>query len=99
LVVEMKTPALRLSFPNVWTDNGDYVVGLRPLEYRLLDYMLEHRGEVVTAYECAIHVWERNPAAASAFGDGMVRTVLSRLRAKLPELLIGRVRGVGWVLA
>lgn len=95
----MKTPPINMVYPYATVAGEDEVELRRRLEWLALDYLLNRRGEVITAYDMAINVWRQQPAAARQFGDGMVRTVISRLRSKIPELLIGRVINIGWVLA
>ena len=75
-------------------------VTLSPIEFRLLEYLLEHRGTVVTREELLENVW-------SLSGDTLSRTVdvhIAALRKKIeedpryPRLLI-TVKGSGYRLA
>ena len=73
---------------------------LQPREFRLLAYLMQHRGNVVSKSMLIEHVWEYNFDPETS----VIETTMSRLRAKLsdgfiekPEL-IRTLRGVGYVL-
>lgn len=79
---------------------GGEQVALSPVESRLLEYLLERRGAVVTREELLERVWSLN-------GDTMSRTVdvhIAGLRKKIetdpryPRFLV-TVKGVGYKLA
>ena len=74
------------------------VLDLAPQEYRLLEYLLRHPGEVLTRTRLAEQVWDMNFDGDSNVVDVAVR----RLRRKVddPHLhkLIHTLRGVGYVL-
>jgi DNA-binding response OmpR family regulator len=56
-------------------------IALTPLEFRLLDYLMLHAGQIVAADTLLAHVW----GAAGADRD-MLRQLVRRLRAKIePE--------------
>jgi DNA-binding winged helix-turn-helix (wHTH) protein len=86
-----------LSARRVW--QGKRELGLTPLEYRVLAYLAQRVGEVVTYAE----IWQRVWADSGSFGIAereVVRTTIKRLRRKLekdpkhPAYLVGQ-RGVG----
>lgn len=74
------------------------VLDLSPLEFRLLDYLAEHSGEVVTRTILLERVWGYRFDPKTS----IVQTHMSRLRAKVdkpfPVELIQTVRGAGYVL-
>lgn len=74
-------------------------IELQPREFRLLEYMMEHQGEVVTRTMLLEHVWEYHFEPKTS----VVETHMSRLRAKIDRPfdaeLIRTVRGSGYVLA
>ncbi|SMF70141.1 two-component system, OmpR family, response regulator [Tistlia consotensis] len=78
---------------------GGQTIELQPREYRLLEYLMQHAGEVVTRTMLLEHVWEYNFEPKTS----VVETHMSRLRAKVDrpfaEELIRTVRGAGYVLA
>ena len=74
------------------------VIELQPREYRLLDYLMRHAGQVVTRTMLLQHVWDFNFDPHT----NVVEMHISRLRGKIdkgfaPEL-IQTVRGAGYCL-
>lgn len=80
-------------------ERAGQVIELQPREYRLLDYLLQHAGEVVTRTMLLENVWEWHFEPKTS----VVETHMSRLRAKLDKPfateLIRTVRGAGYVIA
>jgi two-component system OmpR family response regulator len=74
-------------------------IELQPREYRLLEYLMEHAGEVVTRTMLLEQVWEFHFEPKTS----VVETHVSRLRAKVDKPfgaeLIRTVRGSGYVLS
>jgi len=72
---------------------------LTPIEYKILEYLLKHRNQVVTKTMLLEHVW--------GFGfdplTSLVQTHVSRLRNKVDkpfiDVLIKTVRGSGYVIS
>lgn len=74
---------------------GDEVVNLSPTEFRLLSYLVERKGRVVSKEQILEAVWNIDFES----GTTVVETFISYLRRKLgPEVgaLIKTVRGVGF---
>ena len=74
-------------------------IELQPREFRLLEYLMTHEGEVVTRTMLLEHVWEYHFEPKTS----VVETHMSRLRAKIDKPfdgeLIKTVRGAGYVLS
>lgn len=77
---------------------GSKVIDLKPREYKILEFMLEHKGQVVTRTMMLENIWEYN-------FDPMTNVVdvhVSRLRKKLDdgfsEPLIETVKGSGYII-
>jgi two-component system copper resistance phosphate regulon response regulator CusR len=70
-------------------------------EFELLEYLVRHRGEVVSRELLARDVW-REPARSTPL-DNVIDVHLTRLRRKLDEVgqppLIQTIRGVGFMVA
>lgn len=81
------------------TRDGREIV-LQPREFSLLEYLLRHKGSVVSKITLMEHVWDYSFDPETS----VVETTVSRLRNKLSEdfegqpELIRTVRGVGYVL-
>ena len=78
---------------------GSFLLDLSPLEFKLLDYLMLHPGEVVTRTILLEKVWGYRFDPKTS----LVQTHMSRLRAKLDKPyeteLISTVRGSGYVIA
>ena len=61
-------------------------------EYRVLAYLMHHRGRTTTRSELAEHVYGQDADRDSNTLDVFV----ARLRRKLPQNFIVTVRGIGW---
>lgn len=74
-------------------------IELQPREFRLLEYLMLHAGEVVTRTMLLEHVWDYHFEPKTS----VVETHMSRLRAKVDKPfggeLIRTVRGAGYVIA
>lgn len=78
---------------------GSRSVDLQPREFRLLEYMMRHRGEVVTRTMLLEGVWDYHFDP----GTNVIDVHISRLRRKIDEEgerpLIHTVRGAGYRLS
>ena len=87
----------------VMDDDGHVVtragraIELSPTEFRLLRFLLEHAGRVMSKQQILAHVWDYDFP-----GDpGVVEKFVSQLRKKVDENampLIHTVRGFGYVM-
>lgn len=79
------------------TRNGE-VLNLQPREFRLLEYLMRHAGDVVTRTMLLEHVWDFNFDPRT----NVVETHISRLRTKIDKPfatpLLHTVRGAGYSL-
>ncbi|NDW54302.1 response regulator transcription factor [Aliiroseovarius sp. PrR006] len=66
-----------------------------PLEYRLLNYLLHHRGEVVTQEELVENIYYRDQEPDS----NAVEVLVGRLRRKIGGGVIETRRGFGYIIA
>lgn len=71
-------------------------INLQPREFKLLEFLLRNKGNVVSKVMIMEHVWDYGFDPETS----LVETTVSRLRGKLLEAadLIETVRGVGYVL-
>ncbi|HWO85370.1 MAG TPA: winged helix-turn-helix domain-containing protein, partial [Stellaceae bacterium] len=72
------------------------LIELQPREYRLLEYLMRHAGQVVTRTMLLEHIWDIHFDPRS----NIVETHISRLRSKVDKgfeaQLIHTVRGAGY---
>jgi len=73
-------------------------IDLAPQEYRLLEYLLRHPGEVVTRARLAEQVWDMNFDGDSNVVDVAVRRLRRKVDDPCDRKLIHTLRGVGYVL-
>lgn len=71
---------------------------LAPQEYRLLEYLLRHPGEVLTRTRLAEQVWDMNFDGDSNVVDVAVRRLRRKVDDSSDRKLIHTLRGVGYVL-
>ena len=79
---------------------GDEIIGLTPIEFRLLTYLVQHRGQAMTRAQIVEAVWGFAPDLES---EKSVNVHIRRLREKVeddpsrPKLLL-TVPGIGYRL-
>jgi DNA-binding response OmpR family regulator len=70
----------------------DVTVHLTAKEFQLLEYLLRHKGEVISKDQLLDHVW----ADESRVQHNTVETFVANLRKKIGEAIIQTVRGHGY---
>lgn len=73
-------------------------IDLAPQEYRLLEYLLRHPGEVLTRTRLAEQVWDMNFDGDSNVVDVAIRRLRRKVDDPYSHKLIHTLRGVGYVL-
>ena len=71
---------------------------LAPQEYRLLEYLLRHPGEVLTRTRLAEQIWDINFNGDSNVVDVAVRRLRRKVDDPSDRKLIHTLRGVGYVI-
>jgi two-component system OmpR family response regulator len=75
------------------TLNGN-LVELTALEYRTLDYLMQHRDKVVSKTELTEHIYDQD----FDLDSNVIEVLINRLRGKLNTDLIKTRRGLGYQL-
>jgi len=70
-------------------------IDVSPLEYRLLNYLLHHRGRVVSQLELTEHVYGEDIER----GSNAIEVLIARVRKKLGVELITTRRGYGYIVS
>ena len=78
---------------------GGQPVALTSREFRVLEFLLRHRGEVVTRTQLAEHCWDENFDSFSNVIDVTVYHLREKVDRGFTVPLIRTVRGTGYVLA
>ena len=77
---------------------GGETISLQPREYRLLEYLMKHAGQVVTRTMLLEHVWDYHFDPQT----NVIDVHISRLRAKIDKNherpLLHTVRGAGYMI-
>lgn len=76
------------------TMNGN-LVELTALEYRTLDYLMQHPGKVVSKTELTEHIYDQDFDRDS----NVIEVLINRLRGKLGTNLISTRRGLGYQIS
>ena len=103
--VEVDAPATKLRVGDLELDllsrevkRGDKVLDLQPREFRLLEYLMRHHGQVVTRTMLLEKVWDYHFDPQT----NIIDVHISRLRGKIDKgfekNLLHTVRGAGYVL-
>jgi two-component system copper resistance phosphate regulon response regulator CusR len=74
-------------------------INLTPKEFALLEYLVRHRGTVVTRTMIAEHVWDQHFDSFTNVIDVYIRYLRSKIDDVFPTKLIHTVRGVGYVFS
>jgi two-component system OmpR family response regulator len=77
---------------------GAQIIDVLPREFRLLEYLMRHAGQVVTRTMLLEHVWDYHFDPQT----NVIDVHISRLRQKIdkgfPHALLHTVRGAGYSL-
>ena len=103
--VEVDAPATKLQVGDLELDllsrevtRGGKVLDLQPREFRLLEYLMKHHGQVVTRTMLLEKVWDYHFDPQT----NIIDVHISRLRGKIDKgfdkTLLHTVRGAGYVL-
>jgi len=91
---------LALDVPSRQVTRGGEPIDLTPREYELLEYLVRHRGTIVSREMLARDVW-KEPERGTPL-DNVIDVHVTRLRKKVDQgfsvKLIHTVRGVGFVV-
>ncbi len=92
---EIECGTVRLDTRTSRVTNDGQVVKLTSHEYRLLSYLMHHRGRVVSRTELVEHMYDQDFDRDS----NTIEVFVGRLRKKIPSNLIRTVRGLGYCLS
>lgn len=77
---------------------GDYEIELQAKEFRLLEYMLRNKGQVVTRTMLLEHVWDYHFDPQTNVIDVHVSRLRSKIDKDFDEPIIRTVRGAGYII-
>jgi two-component system OmpR family response regulator len=73
-------------------------IDLQSREFRLLEYLLQHRGQVVTRTMLLENVWDYHFDPQTNVIDVHISRLRSKMDKNFPETLIKTVRGAGYII-
>jgi two-component system OmpR family response regulator len=77
---------------------GDVTIDLQPREFRLLEYLMRHAGQVVTRTMLLEHVWDYHFDPQTNVIDVHVSRLRAKIDKKFDKVLLETVRGAGYRL-
>lgn len=91
---------IRIDFRQHEVSRAGAVVALTPIEFRLLEYLLERRGNVITREELLENVWSADGGMLSRTVDVHVAGLRKKIEAdpRYPRFLL-TIKGSGYKLA
>ena len=78
---------------------GETEIVLKPREFRLLEFMLRHAGEVVTRTMLLEHVWDYHFDPQTNVIDVHISRLRNKLDKDFSNQLLETVRGAGYRLS
>lgn len=95
---ELEVGDLELDLLSRVAKRGDQVIELQPREFRLLEFLMRHAGQVVTRTMLLEHVWDYHFDPQT----NVIDVHISRLRSKIDKgygkPLLHTVRGAGYMM-
>jgi two-component system, OmpR family, response regulator len=98
-------PETRLSLGDLEMDlltrevsRAGHAIALQPREFRLLEYLMRHAGQVVTRTMLLEHVWDYNFDPQTNVIDVHVSRLRGKIDKEFEPPLLHTVRGAGYVL-
>jgi two-component system OmpR family response regulator len=79
------------------TRGGEHIL-LQPREYRLLEYLMQHAGQVVTRTMLLEHVWDYHFDPQTNVIDVHVSRLRSKIDKNFDKPLLHTVRGAGYTI-
>jgi len=99
-LLQLSVADLRIGVARREVTRGDRPIELTPREYELLEYLVRHRGQIVSREMLARDVWKETQRGTPL--DNVIDVHVMRLRRKVDQgsepRLIHTVRGIGFLL-
>jgi DNA-binding response OmpR family regulator len=75
---------------------GDRTIELTTKEFEVLEYLMRHRGQVLTKSQMSDHVWGYDAALTSNVVETYIHYLRNKIDRGYPRPLIRTIRGVGY---
>ena len=77
---------------------GGKAITLSAKEYAILEYMIRHKGAVLSRQQLEDHIWNYDYAGGSNVVDVYIAYLRKKIDAGFDQKLIHTIRGAGWTL-
>ena len=77
---------------------GGKAINLSAKEYAILEYMIRHKGAVLSRQQLEDHIWNYDYAGGSNVVDVYIAYLRKKIDAGFDQKLIHTIRGAGWTL-
>lgn len=77
---------------------GEEPVALTKKEFQLLQYLLQHKNQVISREELLNNVWEYDYLGDTNVVDVYIRYIRQKIDAKYDDKIVNTVRGVGYIV-
>ena len=95
---ELRVGDLQLDLLSHTAKRAGRVIELQPREYRMLEYLMRHAGQVVTRTMLLENVWDYNFDPQTNVIDVLVSRLRKKIDSDFPEALLKTVRGAGYMI-
>ncbi len=96
--VELQAADLTLDLLSRKVTRGDQAIELQSREFKLLEYMLRHKGQVVTRTMLLENVWDYNFDPQTNVIDVHVSRLRNKIDKDFPKQIIKTIRGAGYII-
>lgn len=98
-VTQMQVADLVLDKRNMRVTRNSQVILLQPREFRLLEYLMRHEGQVVTRTMLLEAVWDYHFDPQTNVIDVQISRLRNKIDKDFTPLLIHTLRGTGYILS
>lgn len=98
-VTQMQVADLVLDKRNMRVTRDSRVISLQPREFRLLEYLMRHEGQVVTRTMLLEAVWDYHFDPQTNVIDVQISRLRNKIDKDFTSVLIHTLRGTGYILS
>ncbi|HWJ28398.1 MAG TPA: response regulator transcription factor, partial [Flavisolibacter sp.] len=94
----LKVADLELNLQNKTVHRSGQEISLTPKEFKLLEYMMQHSGRLLSRSEIAENVWNTSFDTGTNFIDVYINYLRKKIDKDYPLKLIHTKSGMGFIL-
>lgn len=98
-ITHLKVADLEMDLLARTVKRGEVKIDLQPREFRLLEYLMKHAGQVVTRTMLLEQVWDYHFDPQTNVIDVHISRLRSKIDKDFPKQLLQTVRGAGYILS